>query len=63
MLTPHSVICSEHFKLEDFRHRFLHVEGEGKTSDSVGNRWLTEDQIGISIFPTIMPTSDADAQH
>ena len=61
--TPHSVICSEHFKPEDFTRRFSHVEGEGETSDSVGNRWLTKDEIGISVFPTIMPTSDADAQH
>ena len=61
--TPHSVICSEHFKPEDFTRRFSHVEGEGETSDSVGNRWLTKDEIGISVFPTIMPTSDAGAQH
>ena len=59
--TPHSVICSEHFKPEDFSRRFSHVEGEGETS--VANRWLTKDEIGISVFPTIMTTGDADAEH
>ena len=28
--TPHSVICSEYFKPEDFTRRFSHVEGEGE---------------------------------
>ena len=63
MVMPHSVISSEHFKPENFMRGFLHVEGEGKTPDSVGNRWLTKDEIEISVFPTIMPMGDTDAQH
>jgi hypothetical protein len=53
--TSYSVICSEHFKPEDFLRRFSHVEGES----SVCNRWLKRDDIGICVFPTIMPSADA----
>ncbi|CAB4032555.1 Hypothetical predicted protein [Paramuricea clavata] len=53
--TSYLVICSEHFKPEDFLRRFSHVEGES----FVGNRWLKRDEIGICVFPTIMPSADA----
>jgi hypothetical protein len=47
--TVNSVICSEHFKVEDFSRRFSRIEGES----SVSNRWLKRDEIGICVFPTI----------
>ena len=53
--TSYSVICYEYFKPEDFLRRFSYVEGES----FVGNRWLKRDEIGICVFPTIMPSSDA----
>ena len=51
--TSQSVVCSKHFKIEDFSHYYASLQGEG----SVANRWLRRDEIGISVFPTIYPTS------
>ena len=51
--TSRSVICSKHFKIEDFSHCYASSQGEG----SLANRWLRRDEIGISVFPTIYPTS------
>ena len=39
--------------LEDFSHCYASSQGEG----SLANRWLRRDEIGISVFPTIYPTS------
>jgi hypothetical protein len=46
---------TKEFKPEDFLQRFSHVEGES----SVGNRWLKRDEVGSCVFPTIMPSADA----
>ena len=51
--TSRSVICSKHFKIEDFSHCCASSQVEG----SLANRWLRRDEIGISVFPTIYPTS------
>ena len=51
--TTRSVICSKHFKLEDFLHYYANVGEEG----SLTNHWLKRDEIGIACFPTIYPSS------
>ena len=54
----YSIICSEHFKLEDFSRRFSHFEGQR----FVGNV-LKRDEFGICVFLTVMPLPAAGALH
>ena len=56
--TAHSVICSKHFKVEDFSHYYTNVGEEG----SLANRWLKRDEIGIVSFPTVYPSSTGEHQ-
>ncbi len=56
--TTRAVICSKHFKLEDFSHCYANVRDEG----SLSNRWLKRDEIGIVAFPSIYPTSTEEQQ-
>ena len=56
--TTRSVICSKHFKLEDFSHHYANVGEEG----SLANRWLKRDEIGIVSFPMIYPSSTEEQQ-
>ena len=44
-----SVICSVHFKPEDFERRFVLGEPGGKSMP----RWLRKDEFGCCVFPTI----------
>jgi hypothetical protein len=58
--TQYSIICSEHFKPDDFSKRFAHIEGQ----TFVGNNVLKRDEFGICVFPTVMSTAvDAPAPH
>ena len=50
----YSIICSEHFKPDDFSRRFSRIEGQS----FVGNV-LRRDEFGICVFPTVMPAADA----
>ena len=47
--SKHSVICSEHFKAEDFERRFA----LGQPGEKAMARWLCKDEIGCCVFPTI----------
>ena len=47
--SKHSVICSVHFKPEDFERRFVLGEPGGKSMP----RWLRKDEFGCCVFPTI----------
>ena len=44
-----SVICSAHFKLEDFSNSYARVGEES----SMANRWLQRDDFRIIAFPTV----------
>ena len=52
-----SVICSVHFKPEDFERRFALGESGGKSMP----RWLCKDQFGCCVFPTIHAVGKEDA--
>ena len=56
--TTRSVVCSQHFKTEDFSHCYANVGGEG----SLASRWLKRDEIGIVVFPTVYPKSNKEQQ-
>ena len=56
--TTRSVVCSKHFKLEDFAHYYANIGDKG----SLANRWLKRDGIGIVVFPTIYPTTTEKQQ-
>ena len=45
-----NVICSTHFKAEDFVRRFMNTEGE---LGSALTPWLKRDDFGIAVFPSI----------
>ncbi|XP_015774492.1 PREDICTED: THAP domain-containing protein 5-like [Acropora digitifera] len=47
--SKHSVICSVHFKPEDFERRFDCLQQGGKAPP----RWLRKDEFGCCVFPTI----------
>ena len=49
-LSKTSVICSTHFKAEDFVRRFMNTEGE---LGSALTPWLKRDDFGIAVFPSI----------
>ena len=53
--SQYSIICSEHFKPDDFSRRFSRIEGQS----FVGNNVLKRDEFGICVFPTVMPAADA----
>lgn len=55
--TKYSIICSDHFKPEDFSRRFTLFEGDSESS--VGNKVLKRDEFGICVFPTLMPAAVA----
>ena len=57
--TRYSIICSEHFKPDDFSRRISHLEGQS----FVGNNVLKRDDFGICVFPTGMPLPAAGAPH
>ena len=48
--TRHSVICSKHFKDTDFSQRFSEVEGLRMQ----GKRCLNSDELGVSVFPSVI---------
>ena len=52
-----SVICSVHFKPEDFGRRFALGEPGGKSMP----RWLRKDEFGCCVFPTIHTVGKEDA--
>ena len=52
-----SVICSVHFKPEDFERRFALGEPGGKSMP----RWLCKDGFGCCVFPTIHTVGQEDA--
>ena len=52
--TKYSVICSAHFKPDDYSRRFAHLGG-----DDQSNRWLKRDEFGVSVFPSVMPSTTA----
>ena len=47
--TPYSLICSEHFRNEDFARRFMKLPGK----QSKGQQRLSRDSFGINVYPTI----------
>ena len=47
--SKYSVICSVHFKPEDFERRFDCLQQGGKAPP----RWLRKDEFGCCVFPTI----------
>ena len=51
-----SVICSVHFKPEDFERRFALSEAGGKSMQ----RWLRKDEFGCCVFPTIHAVGKED---
>ena len=53
--SQYSIICSEHFKPDDFSRRFSRIEGQS----FVGNNVLKRDEFGICVFPTVMRAADA----
>ena len=53
--SPYSIICSEHFKPDNFSRRFSRIEGQS----FVGNNVLKRDEFGICVSPTVMPAADA----
>ena len=52
--TKYSVTCSAHFKFNDYSRRFAHLGGDDQT-----NRWLKQDEFGVSVFPSVMPSTTA----
>lgn len=52
--TQYSIICSEHFKPDDFSRRFSHIEGQSFVANV-----LKQDEFGICVFPTVMPAAGA----
>ena len=54
--SKHSVICSVHFKPEDFERRFSLGETGGRSMP----RWLRKDEFGCCVFPTIHTVGKGD---
>ena len=51
-----SVVCSRHFKADDFDRRFFSLPGQSSAFP-----WLKRDEIGICVYPSIHPNSTVEA--
>ena len=53
--TKHSVVCSEHFKREDYIHWYTKLPGLDKAPVPK----LKKDELGVIVFPTVHSTATA----
>ena len=54
--TKHSVVCSEHFKFEDFERYVVEIPNTKEAKPR-----LKRDEFGISVFPTVqVPGKDLE---